>query len=111
MRWRADSWQVRLALAVLGIALVGAWLFWRCGQNPNLFFLSRHSGAEWIVYSHPPTTYLHQTADWNCIFRKEIVLPTAPASCSLTVRAFKAARVAINGNKVELSAPSANWKL
>lgn len=102
----------RLAALAVAVLVVAGWLWWRCEHNPDVFFLTRHAGAEWIVYPAPPDPSLHRAADWSCTFRRSFVLAQTPPQATLTHRAFRNLSILLNGQRVvPPTRASANWKL
>jgi tetratricopeptide (TPR) repeat protein len=49
-------------------------------------------------------------AELPVVFRRSVVLPQAPASASLSLRACRGHAVSINGQSVPLPTPDGNWK-
>ena len=111
MPWREITSRQRILLLLLGVALILGFLHWRCAYDPELYFLARHRGANWIVYPVAPEVMLHRAGHWSCTFRRELILPTPPAQAILNLRAFTSAQIILNDQNVPLpGAPDANWK-
>ena len=97
-----------LVLALLAAA--GA-LWWICTRSDAIAFLPARGGAEWIVYPKQAESRIHDTLPITAHFRQSFMLPALPASATLTVRAFKDAAVAINGQEVaDIPKPGRSWK-
>lgn len=96
----------------LGLVLVTAWVWWRCARNPNVYFLSRHAGAEWIVFPSAPEINLHRAANWTGTFRRTFVLDAVPQHAEISWRAFLNGTLAINDDILTTNAGvDGNWKL
>jgi hypothetical protein len=90
--------------------LAAGWLVWLCCSNPKVSFLCEHRPAHWIVDSQPVSARVRPTEQLATTFRHTLRLGHSPSSATLSLRAFKACTLSVNGNPVALPAPSANWK-
>lgn len=98
-------------LCVAGALGCAAWLWFICLRNPAIPFLSASGPAAWIVFPTPPDANPHPQAALPCVFRHSFTLPAAPSQAQLSVRAFKAGAVHLNGQPVAgLVLAPANWK-
>lgn len=104
--------QMRLALAsCAGLLLIGICSFWwLCVRSPNISYLPRHEGAEWVIYPKPPDLHAHSLAELSAEFRRSFVLARVPPKAVLSIRAMRRFEIAINGKPVLPGAPAPNWK-
>ena len=101
-------------IAALTLALVAAaaGFWWICARDPSIAFLPARAGAEWIVYPSRAETETHDTVAITAQFRHSFTLTALPTEATLTVCAFRAGAVAINGRKLDnLPCLDRNWKL
>lgn len=103
--------RARLALlgALLAVATAGFW--WKAYLDPRTPYLARQAPAEWILYPTPPDPEMHLAAPVWAEFRREFVLPQAPGTASLELRAFTTSVVRLNDQPVPYEPPAdVNWK-
>jgi hypothetical protein len=105
-----QSWILLAGLFAASAAVAGAF-WWLCARSDAIPFLPAQPGAEWIVYPRPAEGARQDAFPLSAVFRRSVSLSGTPGKASLTLRAFKAASVAIDDRPVPL-APSetAGWK-
>ncbi len=94
-----------------GGAILGAifFLWWNCSSNDSINFLSKHRGADWIVYPTPPDASAHWMAELSGEFRRVFVMSDVPSSATATFCAFKHCKIIVNGQSISTDGES-NWK-
>lgn len=106
-----NSPRVRLAvlLGLLAVGFAGFW--WSATRSSHFRFLPQRAPADWILYATPPDTEMHPAAPMWTVFRREFVLPNAPATATLALRAFANFSVRLNDQALPgPKAANANWK-
>jgi len=108
----SNSLNRPIAGLIAGAVLLGSgWLWWLCRCDSRIPFLPEAGPAEWIVYPKPPDTTPHLAKPLWAVFRRTFTLPAAPATASLSVRAFKQGAVHINGQLLgDLPLREQDWK-
>lgn len=89
----------------------GVFEFRKIASDPKIPLLLSEGGAEWIRYPEP--TYLRSRAikETGVVFRKRFRVDYAPHAAFLYVRAFKDARVMIDGQPILVPYKNLdNWK-
>jgi len=97
-------------LILAGLVGGGAWLWRQCAHNPAIPFLSRHAGAEWIVYPSPPDINARMQMSFVADFRRTFSLARVPRGAELRVRGFRRVWVLVNGEAVSLHGEASGWK-
>src|SRR5579871_520189 len=101
-------WKL-LCAAVLIVGVLG--LGWLCWRSPQIAYLPRHGGAEWIVYPWPVDPGALHTEEINTVFKRSFALDRVPATATLSVRALRRMEITINGSNVnEAATAEKNWK-
>ena len=103
---RTIAWLI-VAMILLGCG----WLWWLCQNDSGIPFLPGAGSAQWILYPKPPDATPHGAMPLWAVFRRSFTLPSAPATATLSARAFKQGIVRINGQLVDsLVLREADWK-
>jgi len=102
------SWHRAILIALPGVVAV-ALLTWIARTDPAISFLSRHRGADWIVFPTPADSRALSSVNLDATFRREFVLPQKPVSARLSLRAMRRAEVKVNGVAIQLP-ENRNWK-
>src|SRR5580765_8549513 len=104
-RRRMVFWIVPCVLVLMG------WFWWSCLKNPETHFLPSRGPAEWIVYPNAPDVSPYRIAESSAEFRRDFIVKTALANCSLRVCAFRSFDVKLNGKTLPIPAiRPLNWK-
>ena len=110
-------WQARRqSCVIVAILLLALWttaggFWWLCTRSNGIAFLTTRPGAEWIIYPKPPEVVAQPAVPICAVFRCFFTLSAPPANATLTVRTFKSATFAINGQKPgHLDLTGENWK-
>lgn len=102
----AAGLAVAALLTVLMLVVVA-----RCRDDPGHPYLVRHDGAEWILYPTPPRTAPHLAVERRTTYTRGFELATVPAEAPLCWRAFRSARISVNGAVVHTTELlHADWK-
>ena len=103
--------RIIFALALAGLAAVGGGFWWLATQGDATAFLPAHAGAEWITAGRLPENKTRFAFPTVVAFQKTFVLADVPTAATLSVRAFRIAQVAVNGQEVgELRGDGRHWK-
>src|SRR5262245_49734676 len=102
------SWHRAILISLLG-GLAVALLAWIARTDPSINYLSRHRGADWIVFPTAADSRAHWSASLDATFRREFVLPSKPVSARISLRAMRRAELKINGVSIQLP-QNRNWK-
>lgn len=100
----------RPALTILAALILGpaAFLFYQCYYSPDVPFIHHHSGAAWIRYPEPVSTFTRVYTD-TVHFSKEFAIEQIPREkVFVYLKAFKEAQLYVNGFAV--SVQQKNWK-
>ena len=97
-------------LILAGLAGGGIWLWRQCARNSAIPFLSRHAGAEWVVYPTPPDINARMQVWFVADFRRAFSLSRVARKAELRIRGFRRVRVLVNGEAVSLHGDDAGWK-
>jgi hypothetical protein len=89
-----------LALVVVVAMGTSAWLWWSCTRNPDIRFLPRHAGAQWILGQKSIVASVIGANEVRAEFRREFDLEQIPGHATLSVCGFYGYRVSINGQFV-----------
>jgi tetratricopeptide (TPR) repeat protein len=110
-------WQARrqscviVAILLLALGTTAGGFWWLCTRSNGIAFLTTRPGAEWIIYPKPPEVVAQPAVPIGAVFRRIFTLSAPPANATLTVRTFKSATFAINGQKPgHLDLTGENWK-
>jgi tetratricopeptide (TPR) repeat protein len=97
------------AISLAGLLLAaGGWLFYTCGVNQKISFLTSGPGF-WIVYPTPPSVPILDVMPMTTVFRRVFVLPKSPAAATVSWRCLKAGQFSLNGQSTAAKLP-ARWK-
>jgi len=106
----------RLSGAALLTLLVGALaivilVWWRCGRDPDIRFLTAEPPAEWIIHPTPFVLQTRQIQERRVRFRTAFDLPSMPKSGQVRLRAFRQYALWINGTPIGSGPdPGGSWK-
>jgi hypothetical protein len=98
------------AIALLCLAC-GAVFIWFKLSDPKVIMLVPEKGARWIKHSYPVNLGATQIGEIVVGFRKSFTVAQKPERALLTIRAFKAANVYLDGARVLMTSDNLdNWK-
>ena len=112
---RAQRTRALPVAAVLGLALaclLGAgWRIHRWASDPNVAFLAPDPEGAWIIADDPFRLALRRARQYQTRFRKDLFVGPESSGLSLTLRAFRAAAVLLDGALVsEPRTDLSRWK-
>ncbi len=100
-----------LLLLVSIVAVSVGSLTWLCRRSPDVNFLPRYRGAEWIQFPIPPDLQARPRYELSATFSRTFSLRQVPKSAPFTMRAFRRVELSINGQAVRLETSQRdNWK-
>ena len=103
--------RLTLALCVGAAICCVAAFWWLCTRSAKIDYLPEYSGAQWIIYPHPPDAQAHFLGELSAEFRRSFSLNTVPARATISVRALHRFQISLNGQSVAPPAnTSSNWK-
>ena len=107
---RIKTWTWAALLLAIG-ATFTAWL-WSLGRHSDAVpFLPRQRVGHWIIFPKPLNPLPHRAISSSAVFQRSFQLESRPSQARLSIRAFKEARIVINGEiltNVHLTAQA--WK-
>jgi hypothetical protein len=100
------------AFTAVCLLLLGGAKIWRlCERDAAVAFLPARAGAAWILDDCPPDGYISWSAPKRTVFKHQFFL-AAPAVAEISLCAFRAASVEVNGKDISaLALDGKNWKL
>ncbi len=101
--WQRSAVLLALAAVVMSI------LEWQFIRDPEINFLPRHSGAQWVLFPAAVDPRLHRIATLDTVFRRTFTLDNQPRRAQLALYAAKRIELKINGRVVDVGAIR-NWK-
>lgn len=87
-----------LPIAAMALAPVAVWVALGCvAARPDTPYLAEAPGADWIIDARPAWFFSQPRARYETVFHRTFDLDEVPPRAPLRLRAFRNARVVING--------------
>lgn len=102
----------RIGIVFVVVLLPILFLSFRCAYDPEVFYLTAHSGAEWISWRPRPdlrTKIVNRYAP-TTRFIRECELSTLPSEAQLEIRALQTWRLRVNDVEIQPAPSAGNWK-
>ena len=94
-----------------GLSGFGAWCVWIVVFDEGKVVLPRADQAAWIRFDHVPRFQGRPRVALPARFRRTFTVQSVPSTATLTLRAYRAAVVKLNGKRLALDGNAlANWK-
>ncbi|MBX7166242.1 MAG: tetratricopeptide repeat protein [Pirellulales bacterium] len=101
-----------LSTGIVGLVLAIGYLWFVAQYDPDVAFLPRTSTGKWIVF--PSSMWLgpKRSDGFSTTYRRALVVAATPRRATLSWRAFRQARLLVNGIEVNLPVPPGDrWKV
>jgi hypothetical protein len=106
--WHAPTWASGAGLAVVLAGIIA--LSWAVTRSPKVAFLDSEGPGTWIVYPSPSSTFGRPPVTLDASFKREFRLGSAGGPTTMRLRAFRAARVSVNGTLALEQLDRDSWK-